>query len=170
MKIELRAIEPEDIDVLYKWENDQTIWTVSNTIAPYSKYVLTRYIESAHLDIYQSRQLRLMIDVVDGAQKSTVGAVDLFDFEPMHLRAGVGIVIGEVKERGKGIAKKALDELLVYVFEVLQLEQVYCNVLVDNFESLKLFKDKGFEEIGIKRNWVKTPNGFKDEYMLQLLR
>ena len=62
-EIILRALEPTDIDALYKWENDPEIWHVSNTCTPYSKYILEKYIENSHLDIYQVKQLRLMIDI-----------------------------------------------------------------------------------------------------------
>ena len=168
-EVYLRAIEPGDIDYLYKWENDDTIWQVSNTIAPFSRYVLTKYIESAHLDVYQTRQLRLMIDVNENDKIKTVGAVDLFDFEPQHLRAGVGILIGEKEERGKGYADLALEKLIAYTFEVMQLKQVYCNILTENLVSIKLFKKHGFKLIGVKKAWVKTINGFSDEAVFQLI-
>ena len=168
--INLRAIEPGDIDLIFQWENDKSIWHLSNTIAPFSRYVLTKYIDSAHLDIYQTRQLRLMIDYIDSGVSRTVGAIDLFDFEPFHLRAGIGVVIGDIQDRGKGIASLALDQLIVYTFETLQLKQVYCNILEDNQASLKLFEKHGFRQIGLKKSWVKTNDGFKDEYMLQLVK
>ena len=106
--IVLRAIEPEDIDLIYSWENDPSVWPVSNTIAPFSRYVLTKYIESSHLDIFQTRQLRLMIDLYkDNNQKQTIGSIDLFDFDPFHMRAGVGVLIGNTSNRGKGFATDA---------------------------------------------------------------
>jgi diamine N-acetyltransferase len=167
--IELRAIEPEDIDLLYKWENDQLIWEISNTIAPFSRYVLTKYIESSHLDIYQTRQLRLMIDVVTKNTRQTVGAVDLFDFEPVHNRIGVGILIGDKSDRGKGYADASLKKLMDYTFKVLKLHQVYCNILVSNTVSLNLFKKHGYKVIGQKEQWVKTTDGYVDEVMLQCI-
>jgi diamine N-acetyltransferase len=169
-KIQLRALEPEDIDLLYEWENDQNIWLLSNTIVPFSRYILTKYIDSAHLDIYQTRQLRLIIDIIlPDNSKKTVGAVDLFDFEPFHQRAGIGILIGDHEERGKGYAGAALNEIIDYAFTVMQLKQLYCNVEFDNYTSLKLFKTHGFLEVGVKKKWLKCNNGFKDEIMLQLI-
>ena len=168
-KIVLRALEPDDIDLLYNWENDKDIWEVSNTVAPFSRYVLTKYIESSHLDIYQTRQLRLMIDAVDESTKKTVGAIDLFDFEPVHQRVGVGILIGDKQNRRKGYADKALGQLLEYLFKVLKIHQVYCNILTSNNVSLKLFRKHGFEVIGVKKDWIKTVDGFTDEYILQYI-
>ena len=60
--IRLRALEPEDIDVLYKWENDTRIWKMSNTVAPFSKYVLRRFVEDQKYDIYETKQLRMIIE------------------------------------------------------------------------------------------------------------
>jgi diamine N-acetyltransferase len=169
IQVTLRAIEPEDIDLIYSWENDKTIWEVSNTITPFSRYVLGKYIDSAHLDIYQTRQLRLMIDIINENEKKTIGAIDLFDFEPYHLRAGVGILIGDKDERNKGYADKALSELTSYVFNIMNLNQLYCNINSDNHFSIKLFKKHGFDVIGVKKQWNKSHNGFIDEIMLQCL-
>jgi diamine N-acetyltransferase len=109
--IVLRAPEPGDVDILYQWENDREIWKVSNTLTPFSKYILEKYIENAHLDIYQVKQLRLMIDVIsEDKPPLTVGAVDLFDFDAHNLRAGVGILIGNKKDRNKGYATLALKK------------------------------------------------------------
>jgi len=91
-RILLRALEPEDLDVLYKWENDSSIWHLSSTITPFSKYTLKKYIEQAHQDIFEAKQLRLIIQ--QKQDSSIIGAVDLFDYDPVHHRAGVGILIG----------------------------------------------------------------------------
>jgi diamine N-acetyltransferase len=169
-KIKLRALEPEDVDLLYIWENDPEIWKVSNTVAPFSRYVLMKYIESSHQDIYETRQLRLMIDLtVNSNHIKTIGAIDIFDFEPLHQRAGIGVLIGESVERGKGYADLALKKLIEYCFNTLYLNQVYCNISTSNTPSIRLFKKNGFHEIGIKKSWNKTKNGYVDEIMLQLI-
>jgi len=170
-EIILRALEPTDIDALYKWENDPEIWHVSNTCTPFSKYILEKYIENSHLDIYQVKQLRLMIDIrTNGSTgQRSIGTVDLFDFDPYHNRAGVGILIGEKSDRKKGFAFMALTKFLEYSFQTLQLHQLYCNISEGNGDSLRLFKKCGFTVAGRKKEWVKTPARFVDEYLLQLI-
>lgn len=170
LKIKLRALEPEDIELLYKWENEQSIWHVSNTLAPFSKYILKKYIENSHLDLYQTKQLRLMIDILSEHKTVTVGAIDLFDFDPYHLRAGVGVLIAREKDRNKGIAEMALKELMNYAFNVLHLHQLYCNIASDNLASLKLFQKAGFVVCGTKKDWLKIADGYKDELLLQIIR
>ena len=79
LDVALRALEPEDIDLLYKWENDMEIWEVSNTLTPFSKHQLKTYIELAQLDIYQTKQLRLIVEGTnEDGECSTVGLIDLF--------------------------------------------------------------------------------------------
>jgi diamine N-acetyltransferase len=169
--IQLRAPEPEDLECLYRWENDTEIWQVSNTLTPFSRYILKNYIESAHLDIYETRQLRFMIDALSNGSeaKKTIGTIDLFDFEPYHNRAGIGILIGEVSERGKGFANDALKVLINYAFTVLKLHQLYCNIGIENQLSLRLFQNHGFAIIGEKKDWLKGEDGWTGEYLLQLI-
>lgn len=163
----LRAIEPEDIDVLYNWENDPENWTVSNTQTPFSRFVLEQYITTAHVDIYSAKQLRLMICDTEG---KAVGSIDLFDFEPNHLRAGVGILVAEKSDRRKGYASEALELLINYCYDILNLHQLYCNITTDNESSILLFQKHGFQITGIKKQWTRSGSGYKDELLLQLIR
>ena len=174
-QILLRAIEPTDIDALYSWENNTDHWKVSNTQTPFSRHVLTQYIESAHLDIYSTKQLRLIIDETQtdshtSKNQKSIGCIDLFDFDPHHLRAGIGILIADKNDRKKGHATEALRLLIDYCFDFLNLKQVYCNITVDNEPSILLFKKHGFAITGVKRSWIKEGNSFKDELLLQLIK
>jgi diamine N-acetyltransferase len=166
-EIELRALEPEDIDILYDWENSTENWEVSNTHLPFSKSVLKEYIQHAQKSLYDTGQIRLVICHKD--TKDAIGLIDLFDYDSFHHRAGVGILI-RPESRGKSFAKSALCTLLDYAFNQLMLNQLYCNILKDNIASLKLFKSVGFICIGEKKEWVRTNVGYKDEIMLQLLK
>jgi diamine N-acetyltransferase len=171
VKVKLRALEPGDIDLIYKWENDPEIWRISNTYTPFSRYILEKYIESSHLDIYQVKQMRLIIEIQGKTpgKSRAVGTIDLFDFDPYHNRAGVGILVGEKPDRKKGYASAALKEFTNYCFKVLQLHQIYCNVVPANEDSLRLFKKHGFKVCGRKKDWIRTPGNYVDEYMLQLI-
>ncbi len=165
--IRLRALEPEDIDILYKWENDTRIWKISNTIAPFSKYILRKFIEDQKYDIYETKQLRMIIE--SRSDKRAVGAIDLFDIDPTNRRAGIGILVYEDRDQGQGYASAALTEMIKYAFQILGLNQLYCNVLSNNLRSLNLFKSKGFTVVGLKMEWVRSTDGWLDEYMLQLI-
>ena len=163
----LRALEPADLDLLYQWENDTDTWKVSNTLAPFSKYVLEQYILNSHQDIYTTKQLRLVICRNDGR---AVGCIDLFDFDPSHSRAGIGVLIAGKEDRMNGYAFEALSLVIEYAFSFLGLRQLYCNILTDNEPSLKLFQRHSFEITGTKKQWIRINDRWVDEYLLQLVR
>ena len=144
--IRLRALEPDDVQVLYKWENDTEVWKVSNTIVPFSKYMLLQFIANQQRDIFETRQLRLIIESKQSGKP--VGAIDLFDLDPYNCRAGVGILIYDKRDQGQGYASQALSSLIRYGFQ---------------------FKSKGFTVVGLKKEWTRTTSDWQDEYMLQLL-
>jgi diamine N-acetyltransferase len=166
-KVKLRALEPEDLELLYNWENNLSYWVISNTVSPFSKYTLKRYVENSHKSIYETGQLRLMIDHIE--DKLSIGTIDIFDFDPFHKRAGLGILIANEDYRRKGFATMALTCLVEYCFKTLQLHQLYCNILANNCESIDLFKKIGFVETGIKKEWINTSDGYLDEHMFQLI-
>lgn len=167
-RIQLRALEPEDVDILYKWENDPSIWHLSNTITPFSKFTLKKYLEQAHLDIFEAKQLRLIIQ--KKSDNTVIGAIDLFDYDPLHHRAGVGILIGNPDDRNQGFASEALQTLREYAFETLSMKQLYCNICEDNKESLNLFIKQGYVITGHKKDWIKKGDQWFSEYFLQLVR
>jgi diamine N-acetyltransferase len=162
----LRPPEPEDVDVLYHWENNMKLWRYSDTTYPFSRFILKKYIENASTDIYEARQLRFIIAVIiDG---TPVGAIDLFDFDPYHQRAGVGVFIHE-SHQNNGYAKEALRLLVWYSQKVLNLHQIWCTIESENKKSRKLFHEAGFSEVGIRKEWLKRGSVWADDIILQKL-
>ncbi len=164
--VRLRAVEPDDVETMYAWENDPRVWRVSGTLAPFSRHILSRFVEEQQFDIYQTRQLRLMIENPEGVP---VGTLDLFEFDPRNRRAGVGILIYDRSQRRRGYASDAIATVADYARRVLALHQLWCNVGVGNRASIGLFRNAGFTQAGVKREWNLTPEGFEDELTLQLI-
>ncbi len=141
---------------------------MSNTLTPFSKFTLKKYLEQAHQDIFEAKQLRLIIQ--KKSDKSVIGATDLFDYDPVHQRAGVGILIGDPEDRNHGYATEALQSIREYAFGTLALKQLYCNICEDNKESLNLFIKQGYVITGQKKDWIKKGDQWLSEYLLQLVR
>lgn len=207
--VRLRAVEPEDAELLYEWENDPAVWAVSGTTEPFSREQIQRFIErqTSGGDLLRTGQLRLMIEVPEpagaaetgaaetgvaetGAAETeaepgmtdeakaanpnrtsrmfrTVGTIDLFEYDVLHGRAGIGILIYDRSDRGRGYAADAVETLCRYARERLRMHQLWCSVGADNEASLRLFRSLGFREIGTRRDWLWTPEGYRDEMMLQ---
>lgn len=164
----LRALEPEDINYLYDLENDENLWKVSSTIAPFSRALLTDYIANSHRDIYEIRQLRLVI--CEKNFSHAVGLIDLFDFDPQNRRVAVGITIYPEKERGKGYALEALECVTRYAFEQLQVHQIYAGITENNQASISLFEKAKFIMTGRKKDWTFEAGSYHDELIYQLFR
>ncbi len=163
----LRALEPEDLEVLYALENDEGAWQFSNTIAPFSRQILREYLKNAHKDIFEARQLRLAICAKNRVE--ALGFIDLFDYEPLHRRAGVGIIVKDASLRGTGIGSEALGMIVDYAFSRLQLHQLYANIDPANHASVALFTKFGFEMTGLKKEWNFIHGAFRDEAIYQLI-
>ena len=157
-RVRLRALEPEDLDALYAWENDTTIWEQGCTLEPYSRYTLHEYI-AADTDLYIRRQLRLMI--VDKNTNEAAGTVDLYDFDPHHRRAGLGILI-DAASRRCGLGREAIDLIAAYAFDCLHLRFLYVHVPAGNTPSLRLFASAGLTPCGTLPGWLCTSKGFVD--------
>ena len=162
--IYLRALEPEDIDVLYKWENDTSLWRDGGSFTPYSRYVIREYIANSIHDIYDVKQLRMM--VVERDSKAVVGTIDLYDLDLLNRRAGIGILIDNDYQQ-RGYALQALDCIERYAFGHLNLNQIYAHVSENNEASLSLFVKADYQQTAILRNWLANDKSFLNVLLFQ---
>ncbi|SFS74942.1 GNAT family N-acetyltransferase [Lutibacter maritimus] len=164
--ISLRALEPEDIDFLFLTENNELFWEVSSTQVPFSKHLLKQYINNAHQDIYEAKQYRF---VICNSTNIPIGMIDLFDFNPQHNRVGIGILLLPQYEN-KGYATDALELVIDYAFQYLNIHQLYANITSENKKSIALFEKLNFKLVGTKKDWIYTNKQYKDELLYQLIK
>lgn len=164
--ISLRALEPEDLNFLFEVENNDSFWELSSTQTPFSKYILKKYIENSHQDIYEAKQYRFIISSYDD---KPIGMIDLFDFNPQHNRVGVGILILPIYQN-KGFASEALELIIDYTFTYLNIHQIFANIASDNTKSIALFEKFNFKIVGVKKDWIYSNSTYKDEILYQLIK
>lgn len=160
--VTLRAMEPEDTAVMYRWENDTSLWDLGDNTMPFSRNTILSFIESATQDIYTTKQLRLIIEV----QGRAIGTADLFDFSPLYSRAAVGVLIYDSADRGKGYATRATALLCKYGFDRLKLEQLYVHIPSNNTASINMCTKVGFRTSGTLIRWC----GDQDVIIMQLFK
>lgn len=185
--VRLRAMEPTDAEAMYRWENDTSLWCLGETTRPFSRAAVEEFIAQASLDIYQARQLRLMIEpqtlatsasmtVTEPVESvsgrwnagSAAGCIDLFSFDPLHRRAGVGILVYDPACRRQGYGLAALRLVTEYAFRHLEMQQLWADIPLSNTASLRLFDKAGFTGNTIRRAWVRTPTGaYEDARFVQ---
>ena len=164
--ITLRCAEPEDTERIFRWENDRSVWRVSGTHVPYSRFQIEQFLLGDN-DIAAQKQLRLMIDLTEDG--TTIGCIDIYDYDTFNERAGLGILIDKAY-RQQGYAKAALALCIEYLFRDLLLHQVYCSIDETNVESRQLFVGQGFELVGRRKEWIRTESSYIDVLEYQLIK
>ena len=164
--VTLRSLEPTDLEALYKWENDCWLWTVSNIMTPSPKSYLWQYLQNYDSDIYNTRQLRLMITLTETGELA--GTVDLTNFDPFNNRAELGIMVDKAHE-GKGIGDEALKLTIGYVRDYLGLFQLYALVPVSNTACATLLKKHNFTTAGLLKKWINHGAEVHDVELMQLV-
>ena len=166
MPLKLRALEPSDLDLLYELENNTSEWSSSSSPLPYSRFALKQFIKrSLTEDIYNLRQVRLVIEEVNDSTSQSIGFIDLCDFSPQHQRAEVGIILFP-QFRRLDYAPKALSLLCDYA-RALSLHQLYAYVLEDNLPSQKTFERADFTKVACMKDWFLQENYYKNAIFYQ---
>lgn len=161
--VRLRAMEPEDLDALYRIENDRDVWDVGENNVPYSRYILHDYIANASADIYADKQVRMVVENKEGL---LVGVADVVNFCPSHARAEVSIVICR-EHRKKGYARAAIRQIMEYALRTLHLHQLYAVVREDNMPSLNLFSSLGFKSKMVLEDWLFDGKDYHNAVVMQ---
>lgn len=160
----LRAVEVSDVDIVYRWENDAALWSDGSVRQPVNSVSIESLIAQAGMDVYQTRQLRLMVCSL--ADDAVVGCVDMFDFSPFDMHASLGVLVDTPFQR-RGFATEALSLMCQYLHDTLALHQVSASMRSSNVASVSLFKKLGFDVVGVRKQWIRTSSGFEDEVLMQ---
>lgn len=163
-QLKLRAVEPEDSDMLYAAESDEAAWKYSDYFAPLSRELIRHYALTYDADPFRSCQLRMIIEV-DG---SPAGILDIFDISARHLRADTGIYILP-NFRGKGIGRKALEAAKECCKKRLGLHQLTASIAQANATALQCYEKAGFKLTGTRPDWLRTTDGFQDINILSCI-
>ena len=161
----LRALEPSDVELLYLWENDPEVWRVGGTTSPLSYQRIAQFVDEQSYDLYTTKQMRLVVE----CEGIAVGTLDIFDFDPQHLRFGIGILIYAPEARRKGYARAAIEAVKAYARDTLVLRQIWASVAADNEASIALFEGCGFELCGRRRAWLRRHDGYTDQLEYQFI-
>lgn len=162
-QVKFRALEPEDLDDLYTIENNSDTWDVGITNVPYSRYALHDYISNNAYDLYQDRQVRM---VITNDREELVGLLDIMNYEPRHHRAEVGILI-KSSYRRRGYALDALLRLDRYARDVWNLHQLYAVISSKNPPALALFIKAGFVNKATLPQWLCEGSTYYEALFLQ---
>ncbi|MDE6309286.1 MAG: GNAT family N-acetyltransferase [Muribaculaceae bacterium] len=159
--IRLRAIEPTDIDAIFRWENDSRLWSTGSAVAPFSRKQVWDYVSNYTADPYASGELRLMI--VDAKSGDPLGMIDITNFDPVNRRGQVGIMV-DIAHQRLGVARNALELLAEYARDRLGMHQLWAIIPAENIASRALFEQNGYAIEGHLRSWLRVGREYRDAY------
>ena len=140
----LRLLQPTDVDVILKWENNPENWNISGTVNPFTREEIFNFVNANH-DIEKNEQIRYVICLK--STKEPVGTIDLFEYNSQDNIVGIGVLIANEEHRKKGFAKEALNLIIAYCRNELHIVTIFCNIVKKNKASIRLFEGCEFQFI-----------------------
>ncbi len=105
------------------------------------------------------------IDLHDG---TTIGSASLRDIDDDS--AELSIVIGEADARGRGLGREAMELMLDYGFDEMNLERIWLIVRSDNNVAVGLFESLGFETVEVLEDAVVVDGVPRDKLRMERAR
>jgi RimJ/RimL family protein N-acetyltransferase len=169
-KVVLRAVERDDLEQLWRWRNDLDLWLlmedappVPTSLAEYEAAYERRATDAAAA---VDEWVRFAIE----AGGRLVGECSMFDFDPLARSARIGVLIGDQRDRGKGLGRDAVRVLLDYGFRHRNLHRVELDVLATNEAALRVYRALGLVEEGRLRDHAWSGGRHVDTIVMAVLR
>jgi RimJ/RimL family protein N-acetyltransferase len=162
----LTAVNPDtDAEIVARWSGDSQFWRLAQTEPAFpvaSKYVKQK-LEERSID-RQAFAIRTLAD------DCLIGLIGLYTIFWHQREAFMGIQIGERDYWGKGYGTDALQALLRYAFDELNLQRVSLSFLEGNARARRSYEKCGFRYEGRQRHAWAYDGKRWDELYMGLLR
>lgn len=161
--VKLRRWNKDDAKDFLRWRNDPAIW---ETNEPAVMNLVGDEEFQAWFDMVSKGPYSFAITVGD---ERAIGSVGLLNLDQKNRHAEFYVLIGEREEWGKGYAKSALNLVLRFGFNELNLHKIYGKVFSMNERAINMYRSLGFKEEGISRDHLWRHGQWWDEHLLSLL-
>lgn len=153
-KVRIRALEPEDMEMLRETTNDPgTERLIAGWSFPVSKGEQMKWYESVVADKVNKR---FAIEVLETGE--AVGMISLTNINWKNRSAFHAIRLGSNVPKGKGIGTDAVMAIMRYAFDELQMVRLDGAWVEYNERSLGMYKKCGWKVEGVKEK-AKYHNG-----------
>jgi RimJ/RimL family protein N-acetyltransferase len=165
-RVYLRALEPEDLAGPYvEWMNDYEVTRFLETgMFPVTTAALQRYLEAT------AAPTSVLLAIVEKSSGRHVGNIKLGPVHALHRRADLGIMLGDKRSWGRGYGREAVDLLLAYAFDRLNLNKVTLGLYADHEAALRLYEGAGFKIEGTQRQQLFRDGAYRDRHVMGILR
>jgi RimJ/RimL family protein N-acetyltransferase len=160
----LAPVRNKDLPQLWKWINDRDQVLFNAAYRPVA--------ESQHRTWFEAVAKRSDMVLFGIALKTgkLIGTCQLHSISPVHRSAELQIRIGEVHQRGRGYGTEAVQLLLRFGFEDLNLNRIYLHVFSDNVAALRTYEKCGFSQEGMLRQAAHIDGKYVDVTVMGVLR
>ena len=146
-EVRLREITEEDTEIILKWRNDLYVRSMLFGQAVVTKEMHTKYFRE---QIKTGKIHQFIIEIIGDKEKiKAIGSTFLKNIDKENRKCEFGIFIGENEGRGHGYGTEAVQYMIRYAFEVLNMHRVYLEVLCNNSSAIAAYKKAGFIEEGV---------------------
>ena len=157
----------EDVETFTKWLND---FQVTDGLGR-SGLMVTLNGEKEYLEnVHDNDNTRYYFVIVTLENDEMIGTISLENINYINRSAKLGIFIGEEKHRGKGIGKEAIQLILDYGFQYLNLNSIQLSVFAFNERAIACYKKCGFKEVGRLREAYYLNGKYYDKILMDILK
>ncbi|MEF9934214.1 GNAT family N-acetyltransferase [Clostridium sp.] len=159
----IRPVELEDSRILSAWLNNRETNRELDIIYPLSK----RYADSFVLEAEDEKK---KVFIIDDENYKPIGLITIDKIKWEYRNCEVGIVIYKKDKRGQGYGKDAMNTLINFVFNNMNMELIYLTVLSENIPAIRLYSSLGFQEEGVLRSRIFKDGEYKSLISMSLLK
>ncbi|MGE3540907.1 MAG: GNAT family N-acetyltransferase [Candidatus Tectimicrobiota bacterium] len=165
-RLYLREVRPSDVtDTYYRWMNDPEVTRyLESRFTPYAREGLREYVLGKLGD---RDNVFLAIILHEGERH--IGNIKLGPIHWIHRYADIGLLIGEKDCWGQGYATEAIQLVVEYAFNTLNLHKLTAGCYALNAGSLHAFRKVGFLVEGTRLQHFYYDGSYIDEILLGLV-
>jgi RimJ/RimL family protein N-acetyltransferase len=145
--VRLRAREPEDEPLLYKWFNDPEVTEFLSMRYPLSHATEKKFIEDSSEVAYTTASFA--VETI--ADSRLIGGVGLSPRSPENRSAELGITIGDKTCWDGGYGTDTMRTVCRFGFEMMNLHRIELQVYADNARARRVYEKVGFKVEGCLR-------------------
>ena len=164
-KVSLHPLRFEDKEILFKWINDRELVHFNAPYKPVSELEHDEWFKR----ITQKEDV-FFFTIKENEKDVTIGSCQLHNVHQVHRSAELQTRIGDRKYQNKGYGTEAIELLLKFGFQDLNLHRIYLHVLKDNERARKVYLKTGFTIEGELSEAAFINGKYVDVQLMSILR
>jgi RimJ/RimL family protein N-acetyltransferase len=163
--VELRRHDRANYSLYARWYGDEEVWRLTSwTAEPMRRAAVER--------LFEDRQRSSLDDsfaVHWEGEEEPVGVISLTNISQANASADLSVIVGDEKDRDRGLGTEAIRIILRYAFEDSGLNRVGLSVFDFNEPAIHAYEKLGFKTEGRLRQAIRRGESFHDAILMSIL-